>query len=379
MMPQRLPRPLHCGVPTRSLFIALLLGGLLVACAEAPQPAPTPSLTVETVVPRSRELAREVVASGAIAAWEEVAVGVELSGLRVAEVAVEVGDTVKRGDLLLRLDARTLQAQLGQSQASVAQAAANQDVAARRARRTAELAEGRFVSLQDAEQAAAEATSARAQLNTAQASLEAARVQLGFTTVRAPVDGVVSARQVQPGQVVAAGGELLRLIRDGRLEWRAELAENDLVRVIAGAVVRVEDPAGGLVEGRVRQVSPALDPQRRTSTVYVDLAEQTNLRAGMFAAGRIVVGRGAAVVIPVEAVVRRDGRAYVFVVDSENRARERRIETGATEGADIEARAGLREDDRVVARGGGFLGDGDLVRVLEPKAAASPAAAAKAR
>lgn len=304
----------------------------------------------------------------------------ELSGLRIAEVAVEVGDTVKRGDLLLRLDARTLQAQLGQSQASVAQAAANQDVAARRARRTAELAEGRFVSLQDAEQAAAEATSAQAQLNTAQASLEAARVQLGFTAVRAPVDGVVSAREVQPGQVVAAGGELLRLIREGRLEWRAELAENDLVRVMPGAVVRVEDPAGGFVEGRVRQVSPALDPQRRTGTVYVDLAEQTNLRAGMFAAGRIVVGRGAATVIPLEAVVRRDGREYAFVVDGESRARERRIETGATEGADIEVRSGLREDDRVVARGGGFLGDGDLVRVLEPKAAASPApAAAKAR
>jgi RND family efflux transporter MFP subunit len=371
MMPQRFPRPLRCNVPARSLCATLLLGSLLVACAEAPQPAPTPSLTVETVAPRNRELAREVVASGAIAAWEEVAVGVELSGLRVAEVAVEVGDTVKRGDLLLRLDARTLQAQLGQSQASVAQAAANQDVAARRARRTAELAEGRFVSLQDAEQA---------QLNTAQASLEAARVQLGFTTVRAPVHGVVSARQVQPGQVVAAGGELLRLIREGRLEWRAELAENDLVRVMPGAVVRVEDPTGGFVEGRVRQVSPALDPQRRTGTVYVDLAEQARLRAGMFAAGRIVVGRGAATVIPVEAVVRRDGREYVFVVDGESRARERRIETGATEGTDIEVRAGLREDDRVVARGGGFLGDGDLVRVLEPKAAASPApAAAKAR
>jgi RND family efflux transporter MFP subunit len=355
--------------------IVLVAG--LAACGEPPEAAPTPSLTVETVAPRLRALAREVTASGAIAAWEEVAVGVEVSGLRVAEVMVEVGDTVRRGDVLLRLDARTLRAQAAQSEASVAEAQANAEVAAKRARRTRELAVQKFVSQQDADQAEAEAISAQAQLRTARAALQAADVQLGFTEVRAPHDGVVSARSVQPGQVAGASAELLRLIRDRRLEWRAELAEADLIRVAPGTLVRVSGPDAVAVEGHVRQVSPALDPQRRTGTVYADLPQTGNLRAGMFAAGRLVLGRGEAMVIPLEAVVRRDGRAYAYVVDAQNRARERRIDTGTTAGADIEVREGLSSGERVVARGAGFLSDGDLVRVVKAGAASSNPTAAR--
>ena len=366
-MPHRVrsPRPSDFASARPWLFFLLLL----TACGESPAPATIPSLTVETVSPGVREIAREITASGAIAAWEEVSVGVELSGLRVSEVGVEVGDAVRRGDVLLRLDARTLEAQAAQSAASVAQAEANADVAARRAKRTGELAVGRFVSQQDAEQAAAEATSAQAQLRTARAADDAAQVQLGFTVVRAPHDGVISARAVQPGQVAAAGGELLRLIRDGRLEWRAELAEADLIRVAAGTPVRLTGPANATIEGHVRQVSPALDPQRRTGTVYADLPQSGALRAGMFAAGRLVLGEARALTVPLEAVVRRDGRAYVFVVDVQNRARERRIETGTEAGSAIEVRSGLKTGERVVARGAGFLGDGDLVRVVGANAA----------
>lgn len=350
---------------------AVFLGALLAACGKPAETAPTPSLTVETVAPRTRELVREVAASGAIAAWEEIAIGVEVSGLRVSEVAVEVGDTVRRGDVLLRLDARTLRAQAAQSQASVAQAQANADVAGKRARRTQQLAGERFVSQQDADQAQAEATSAQAQLRTARAADEAAQVQLGFTTVRAPHDGVISARAVQPGQVAGAGTELLRLIRDGRLEWRAELAEADLIRVAPGTPVRLTGPANATIEGRVRQVSPALDPQRRTGTVYADLPRPGSLRAGMFAQGRLALGESRGLTVPLEAVVRRDGRAYVYVVDAQNRARERRIDTGTHAGDAIEVRSGLTADERVVARGAGFLSDGDLVRVVDAKA--SPA------
>ncbi len=356
--------------------IAALSAGL-AACDQAPEPAasPTPSLTVETVAPRMRALPREVTASGAIAAWEEIAVGVELSGLRVTEVAVEVGDTVRRGDLLLRLDARTVRAQAAQSEAGLAQARAAADVAAKRAARTRELAAQRFVSEQDADQAQADATSAQAQLRTSRAALEAAQVQLGFTEVRAPHHGVISARSAQPGQVASAGGELLRMIRDGRLEWRAELAEADLVQVAPGTAVRVRGPGGAMIEGRVRQVSPALDPARRTGTVYADLLRPGPLRAGMFASGRVVFGTGQALVIPGEAVVRRDGRAYVYVVNAQRRARERRIETGATAGADIEVRQGLRPGERVVARGAGFLSDGDVVRIVDAPRRAAPAPA----
>lgn len=217
----------------------LSLSGLLAlaACGDGATPAATASLTVSLAAPQHREVTREVVASGAVEAWEEVSVGVELSGLRVASVDVEVGSVVAAGDVLLRVDDRTLASQLAQSDASVVEARTNLETARRRAARIRELAGSQMVALQEAEEAEAARDNAQARLNTAIASRDAARVQRDFTVVRAPVAGVVSARSVQPGQVVGAGGELMRLIRDGRLEWRAELAEADLLRVGAGTQV----------------------------------------------------------------------------------------------------------------------------------------------
>ena len=352
----------------------LVLLACLAACSDSDVPEATPSLTVTLAVPEQREVVREVVASGAVAAWEEVSVGVELSGLRVASVEVEVGSEVEQGDVLLRVDDRTMASQLAQSEAQVREAATNLETARRKAARVRELASSQLVALQDAEEAEAARDSAQARLNTAIASRDAARVQRDFTVVRAPVSGVVSARSVQPGQVVGAGGELLRLIRDGRLEWRAELAENDLLRVAPGTPVQV-DTAAGRVTGTVRRVSPALDAQSRTGTVYADLPDPGPLRAGMFAQGRIALGRASALLVPRDAVVYRDGRAYVFTVDDGNRVRERGIEAGSAHGDAVEVRSGLAASDRVVARGAGFLGDGDLVRVVESEANMMPAAA----
>jgi len=349
---------------------------LLGAAACSDPPAATsamPSLTVALALPQQRTVAREIVASGDIAAWEEVAVGVELSGLRVSEVTVEVGSTVRRGDVLLRLDTRTLDAQLSETEAAVSEATANLELAERQAARKRSLAEMKAVAQQQAEEAEASLTSARAKLNTAMATRDAARVNREFAVVRAPVSGVVSARDIQPGQVVSAGTELLRLIREGRLEWRAEVAQHDLVLATAGAEVSVQAPDRTLITGKVRRISPSLDPRRRTGTVYADLPTPGALRAGMFAQGKVKVGQGSALTVPLDAVVRRDGRAYVFVVDAENRVRERQIETGITVDDSVEVRTGLREDEPVVGRGAGFLGDGDLVRVVEPSALAKKA------
>ncbi|WP_101925415.1 MULTISPECIES: efflux RND transporter periplasmic adaptor subunit [Luteimonas] len=359
-------------MPAKSLRV-LTLAGLfaLAGCADTDTPEATPSLTVALAAPQTRDVVREVVASGAVAAWEEVSVGVELSGVRVASVEVEVGSVVEAGDVLLRLDDRTLASQLLQADASATEAATNLETARRQAARVRELADEQMVSVQDAEEAEAARDNAQARLNTAIASRDAARVQRGFTVVRAPVAGVVSARSVQPGQVVGAGGELLRLIRDGRLEWRAELAEADLLLVAPGALVQVDTPAGP-VAGQVRRVSPSLDAQSRTATIYVDLPAPGPLRAGMFAQGRITLGRADALLIPLDAVVRRDGRAYVFTVEDDHRVRERGVAVGATHGGQIELPDGLTTDDRVVARGAGFLGDGDLVRVVDAQAADAP-------
>lgn len=368
-------------VPSRLLAASAVLAFALAlaGCGADDPPEAVPSLTVSLTAPQLREVSRDVVASGAVAAWEEVSVGVELSGLRVAAVEVEVGSVVAAGDVLLRVDDRTLASQLAQSDAQVREARTNLETARRKAARIRELADSQMVALQDAEEAEAARANAEARLNTAIASRDAARVQRDFTVVRAPVAGVVSARSVQPGQVVGAGTELLRLIRDGRLEWRAELAEADLLRVDAGTPVRVEAPGGSVVDGRVRTVSPALDAQSRTGTVYVDLPDPGALRAGMFAQGRLAIGRAQALLVPGDAVVRRDGRAFVFTVGDDGRVRERVVELGGAHGDLVEVRDGLAQDDRVVARGAGFLGDGDLVRVVEGEGAVDAADDASAK
>ncbi|MCC6171330.1 MAG: efflux RND transporter periplasmic adaptor subunit, partial [Gammaproteobacteria bacterium] len=170
---------------------------------------------------------------------------------------------------------------------------------------------------------------------------------------------------VQPGQIAQVGTEMLRLIRRGRLEWRAEVAEGDLVRIAPGATVQVTGPGGEVVEGRIRAVSPGLDSKTRTALVYADLPHPGALRAGMFAEGRVRTGDAEATVLPRQSIVFRDGFPYVFVLGKDSKVAQRRIEVGPAQGDVIEIRSGLAGTEQVVVRGAGFLGDGDLVKVVQ--------------
>jgi RND family efflux transporter MFP subunit len=352
--------------------LPLLLATLLAACGpgEAPAPPePTAGLVVTITDADNSEITRDLVASGSVAAWQEMSLGVELAGIRAAEVLVEVGDEVEAGEPLVRLDRRTLDVQARQAEASLAQAQASLELARANARRGESLVEEGLVSTSELDQLRADLLRAEAELTTAGANLDEARLRLSFATLRAPDAGVISARTVQPGQVITTGAELLRLIRQGRLEWRAELAERDLTRVSEGATVIINAPNGETVAGKVRTISPAIDPDSRNGLMYADLPNPGPLRAGMFAQGRIFLGVAAARVLPSESIVFRDGFPYVFVVspleggDGELlEVERRRITTGAREGKVTEIISGLARDERVVQRGAGFLSDGDIVR-----------------
>ena len=347
----------------RTCLAPLLL--LLVACSEdAPAPEDTPSLTVSVATPVQQALPQRVTASGSVAAWEEMSLGVELNGQRVAEVLVEVGDTVKAGQPLLVLDTRGLAMELRQAEAALAQADANLTVAAANARRGERLKREQLVAASEADQLIAGELTAKAQRNTAQAQLENARLRLGFATLRAPDDGVISARLVQPGQVVVTAVEMLRLIRKGRLEWRAELPEADLILITPGAKVQLRGPDGVPVLGSVRAVSPSLNVESRTGTVYADLPEPGALRAGMYAQGDLILGDLPARTVPDQAIVERDGYRYVFVLGEGDVVAQRRVELGVREGGLVQVREGLEADEQVVVEGAGFLADGDRVRVV---------------
>ncbi|MFH1600231.1 MAG: efflux RND transporter periplasmic adaptor subunit [Pseudomonadota bacterium] len=332
-------------------LLALSCGLLLAACgSDQAAPPSTPSLSVSVAEPAMQTLPRRIAASGSIAAWEEVVLGVELSGQRVAAVEVEVGDVVEKGQPLLRLDTRTLAMELRQAEANLKVASAN-------ARRGERLRREQLVAASEAEQLIAGEITARAQA-------ENARLRMEFATLRAPHDGVISARNVQPGQVITAGAELLRMIRDQRLEWRAELPEAALVQIEEGMPVRLQAPDGQPVEGTVRTISPGLDSRSRTGTVFADLPDPGGLRAGMYAAGEIELAEREVRTVPAAAIVERDGYRYLFVLGEGDVVAQRRVELGARSGDVVEVTEGLQGDERVVVEGAGFLADGDLVRVV---------------
>jgi RND family efflux transporter MFP subunit len=366
--------------PAPLLNFALAIVALLpLACARAQQPAkapPTPALTVTATTLASAPLARSISANGGIYAWQEIIVGPEVGGYRVAAVRVDVGDRVKRGQELVRLSSDLLDADVAARRANLRQTQAsfaNTDAALRRG---AMVSTSGALSAADLDRLKAEQLAAQASVQTSEADLHAAELRLKYTRVTAPDDGVVTARTVNVGQIAQSGAELLRLLRQGRVEWRAEIPEALLHSVRAGQSVRVSTIDGAVLTGKVRTVAPTIQTSNRTGLVYVDVtpgANDVQARPGMFARGEITIGDEDAKLMPVAGVVMQDGYSYVFVLRRDNTVERRRVQTGTVRGADIEIAQGVVVGERVVVRGAGFLKDGDLVRV----APAAPATAGK--
>ena len=380
-------------VKPKSLLLFALAGLLIAAAAywlmrpkAAPQTSPAanpagtstsvarPALTVTGTQAQTQALPIKLTANGNIAAWQEASVGAEIGGLRLAEVLVNVGDTVQRGQVLARFATDAVQADLAQARAVVAEASASaQEATANADRVRALLNTGVFSGQQSSQYLTAEQT-AKARVESAKAVMAAQLLRLQNTEVRASDSGLISARLATVGAVVGAGSELFKLIRQGRLEWRAEVGANELYRLPVGAAVSVAAASGSPVTGRVRTVAPTVDPQTRSGLVYVDLpsgpSRQAGLKAGMFASGEFELGSSPALTVPQQAVVVRDGFSYVFRLNADQRVSQLKVQTGRRVGERVELLDGVGAESSLVASGAGFLNDGDLVKV-------APAAALK--
>lgn len=336
--------------------------------ATAQSSATQPALTVELIAPQQQSLAREVAASGSVIAREMVELGVELSGVRVAQVDVDVGDVVSAGQTLVQLDLRTVEAEYQQARAQLTEAQAGLTVAKLALDRGLSLRPKGLISASDADQLTANHAQAQARVALTRAALDSAALRREFGVLKAPAAGVISARMVEPGQMAMAGTPMLRLIRDGELEWRAEVAERDLLRVQQDMVVRVRAPDGSEVSGSVRQIAPTLDPSTRRGMIYVRLDDPGALRAGMFATGEIQTSAVDGLTVPMSALVMRDGHAFVYLV-KDGRAVERAVMMGSVRDERAEVVSGLAADELIVGVGAGFLNDGDRVQVVESRQA----------
>jgi RND family efflux transporter MFP subunit len=325
------------------------------------------ALTVTVAHPQTSSLPLELAANGNVAAWQEASISSESNGLRLAEVRANVGDTVRAGQVLAVFASEAVLADLAQAQATLAEAQATALDAAANAARARSLQGAGMISAQQLSQATTAEQVAGARIAQAKATLAAQQLRLKYTQLTAPDAGVISARTATVGTVTASGTELFRMIRQGRLEWRAEVTAAELGALRPGATAHVAAANGSELTGRVRTIAPTVDPQARTALVYVDLPPSAGagapFKAGMFATGRFELGNSNALTLPQQAVVLRDGFSYVFQVERDNRVSLQKVHTGRRLQERVEIVDGIKADTLVAVSGAGFLADGDVVRI----------------
>jgi RND family efflux transporter MFP subunit len=359
------------------LLLALLAAGgvvawrLMPARPDAPPPVatgtePPPTLAVAVVPVASRPFSRLISGDGSVVAWQELMLGAEAGGLRVAEVAVDEGDHVRQGQLLVRMEDAVPAAQLARADAGLAEAEAALSIARADLSRAVELARSQNTPRQVLEQRQSAARQAEARLASARAARDESRARLDQTRILAPYDGIVLRRSVLPGAVTAVGQEMLRLLRDSRLELDARVPELDLGTVSPGQPVIVRHGAREIA-ATVRALAPEVAADSRLGIVHVALPPDSGLRPGMFARAEIRAEAASALMVPQEALVFRDGGAGAFVLEGQ-RVRLRRLTTGMRQDGMVEVLEGLATGEQVVRSGAGFLADGDHVRLAAPLA-----------
>jgi RND family efflux transporter MFP subunit len=331
------------------------------------------ALTVSVDTPQTASWPTLLTANGNVAAWQEASIGSESNGLKLSEVLVQVGDSVRAGQVLARFATDTVQADLAQAQAALLEAKASAAEAKGNADRARALQPTGVLSIQQTQQILTAEQTAAARVESALAVVAVQQLRLKHTQVVAPDSGVISSRSATVGAVTSAGTELFRLIRQGRLEWQAEVTAAELPALRPGMAVNVTPVGGPTVSGRVRSIAPTINAQTRNGLVYVDLINTraqgaTPVRAGSFARGNFEVGQSAALTLPQSAVVMRDGFAWVFVLDPQQRVRQTKVVTGRRKADLVEILQGLTPTTPVVVQGAGFLQDADLVKVVAPAA-----------
>jgi RND family efflux transporter MFP subunit len=357
--------------------LSVLIGfGIIAGCSNEPAAANTPSapkpaLNVSAIQPVMRDIPVTLTANGSVAAWQEAIIGAEVSDLRLTEVNVQVGEAVRKGQVLAVFSDESVLADVAQSRAALAEAEANLADARDNAERAKQISDSGALSSQQVNQYLTGEKTARAKMQSAKAQLDSQLLRLKYTRVLASDDGVISSRSATLGAVAAKGQELFRMVRQNRLEWRGEVTAAEMAQLRPGITVSVEVPNVGSIKGKIRSLAPTLDVKSRNGLVYVDLpdAARHGLRAGMFARGEFEIGINTGLLVPQDAISLREGFSYVFKLGEQNgeltKVTQVKVQLGRRTGDSLEIRSGLQPDDRLVASGASFLADGDVVRMVQ--------------
>lgn len=360
---------------------------------EAAKPVAAPTITVSKV--GIDNFVETAAVSGSLVPREEILVSPEVEGLRVLELLADEGDKVNKGQVLARLVAEQLDAQLAQndanlarSDAAIAQAEsqivqfeAQSKEAAAQFDRAVPLKQSGYLSGATYDQRESAAHTTAAQLIAARdgltaakaekAQVEAQRRELMWrrnnTEVTAPADGVISRRMARIGAMASTAGEpMFRIIQNGEIELDAEIVETELKKVKVGQKAIVTVPQNGDFDGKVRLIAPEVDKATRLGRVKIFLGDNPSLRIGSYARGRIETARSRGLAVPSSAVTFDQGLATVQVVKDDT-VQKHSVTVGLIAGDLVEIKKGVNEGDLVVTRAGTFLRDGDVVRPVIPE------------
>jgi RND family efflux transporter MFP subunit len=351
-----------------------------------------PPMTVQLGAATKGDIGANMTVVGNLIGQQTVDI-VPRTGGRLVSVNVQLGDPVRRGQLLAKLEDFEIVEQVKQAEASlevaratIRQREADLKVAELNFDRSKNLFQRQLLAkqaLDDAESrflaAEAQIDLSRAQATQTSARLEELQINLGNTRITSPVDGFVGRRNVDPGAWVSQNAPIVSVVEISSLRLVANVVEKDLRLVNTGDVATVEVDAypGDLFKGRIARVSPVLDPATRTATMEVEIPNRDNrLKPGMYARVLLTIEeRKDTTLVPKIAVVDFEGKRGVWIPADDNKAQFVPVRLGLEDAERIEIVEGLKPGDRIVTDGAGSLRAGDTV-VLPGQSAGGPGGAA---
>jgi HlyD family secretion protein len=369
-------------VGRRKWLVALIIAAIAVAAllwvrhvrTQSPSAAAStansiPVVTVTT--PGSRAVTSRITFTGALAARYDMPIGSDTDTGRIKEI--EVGDHVKQGQVLAKLDGSVLLPQVNRLAASVEEAKAEAALSAAQYKRALGVQAAGALSAEEIEHRRATSLTDDARVKVAVAQLAEAQARLERTDVRAPADGLVLTRTAEVGQIASPGGPaLFRLARNGEIEMRGQIAEQDMARLRVGqsAMVYITNVAKPF-DGRVRLLGAVIDPNSRLGEIRIALGSDPVLRPGAFARGEVVIDHDEHPVLPETAVLADEKGSYVFIVNDKNEVERRKVSVIDTTAAGIVIGAGLTGSERIVTTAAGFLREGERVSAVQQQESAS--------
>jgi len=338
----------------------LLMASPLVALADeaGKDTKATPLTQVTTTVAKAVNWAVSIPAQGEILPWEVAIISAKTNGIGATDINAVEGDSVHKGQVLARFDDRLLKAEVAQAKANLAFASSNLQLATTNLKRFDQLKLKQALSEQEFDQVATQAATAAAMRDQAAAALKLAEVKLEDARVVAPDDGKILERNIELGKVPNTGEPLFRLLRQHKLEWVAQIDSIDLARVKPGMAAQINGADHQTLTGKIRSVSPQLTNSSRLAKVRIVLDGAPDIAVNTYAEGKILVGTAAAITVPSDSLVVKDGKTWVFRVKN-NIAEQVLVSAGRRQQDEIEIRSGINAGDTVVLEGAGFLNNGD--------------------